>query len=281
MTAFAREQRRTAAAEAVCELRSVNHRYLDIGLHLPEGLGVIATTVRTRLAQVLVRGKVDCRVTLRVSTGSGALTLDTALAAAVVDAAAMLAERHPGLVAMGTADVLRWPGVVGDASHEDCAALVLAAVDAAAATLVRERAREGEQLAEILRARLAEAMALVMELQTNAPAAVAAWRARWQARVAALGVPVDAGRLEQELVIQGQRSDVTEELDRLTVHGGAVAAALAQGGAIGRRLDFLMQELNREANTLAAKSPSADFTATAVALKVVIEQMREQVQNLE
>ncbi|MHB1565796.1 MAG: YicC/YloC family endoribonuclease [Acidiferrobacter sp.] len=281
MTAFAREQRRDGTAEAICELRSVNHRYLDIGLHLPEGLGVVETPVRARLTQALGRGKVDCHVTVRAPAFARALVVDTALVTAVVDAAATLQGVHPGLAPLATVDVLRWPGVVGSASTSGCAALALAAVDAAVDALTTERAREGARLAQILRARLGEVAALVTQLQSRAPAVVVALRERLRARIAALGVSVDPGRLEQELVIWVQRSDVAEELDRLIVHGDAVEAALAHGGAVGRRLDFLMQELHREANTLAAKSPSGEFTAAAVALKVLIEQMREQVQNLE
>ncbi len=281
MTAFARAVRRAEDGEAVCEIRSVNHRYLDIGVRLPEGLGFLETPIRERLAARLRRGKIDCHVSVRRSARVAGLGLDEALAGAVAEAGALLAGRYPQLAAMTIGDVLRWPGVVAPSAVGPFDAPILGAVDEAVDALSAHRGREGARLYAFLDARLGEAEKLVAALRVETAQAPALLRARLAARLAEFDVGVHESRLEQELVLQVQRADVAEELERLYVHMQEARQALGGGGPRGRQLDFLMQELHREATTLAAKSPSAAVTTLTVSLRVLIEQMREQVQNLE
>ncbi len=281
MTAFARAVRRAQDGDIVCEIRSVNHRYLDCGVRLPEGLGALEMPVRERLASRLRRGKVDCHVSVRHAAGGAGLHLDHDLADAVAQAAAALASRHPQLVAMTVGDVLRWPGVAASSGSAGYEEPVLGAVDEAIEVLVAQRGREGERLRAFLEARLVELESLLQRLCSATAEAPALLRARLAARLAEWDASVHEARLEQELVLQVQRADVSEELERLAVHTEEARRALAGAGPRGRQLDFLMQELNREATTLAAKSSSAAVTTLTVSLRVLIEQMREQVQNLE
>lgn len=281
MTAFARREARDAQGEVVCEIRSVNHRYLELAVRVPEGHGVLERAIRERLMRVLVRGKVDCNVTIRRGPMAGGLVVDGALAAEVVRAAGTIQVSHPGLTPLGLADVLRWPGVVNGALAPMPDDLVLEVVEQTLIALVAHREREGARLVSLLTERLAQMAGVVKTLDEQARAAGPRLRARLEARIMALGATVVAERLEQELALLVQRADVREELDRLGVHLAEIEQTLVCGEPLGRRLDFLMQELNREANTLASKSPSAEITAEAVTLKVFIEQMREQVQNLE
>lgn len=281
MTAFAREQVGGDHGELICEIRSVNHRYLDLGIRLPEGLGAWEGAVRERLVAALGRGRVECQITWRRSEASCDLVVDHAAVAGLIRAANALSAMAPGLVPLGLADVMRWPGVLLAPSASALEEGVLGLVDGTIKVLLAHRLREGERLAEGLCGRLDQVRDRVAALKGMAAGIASVLRDRLQAKIAALGATVDPGRLEQEVVLQVQRCDVAEELDRLDVHLTEARTALAGGGPVGRRLDFLMQELNREANTLGAKSPSADVTSQAVAIKVLIEQMREQVQNLE
>lgn len=281
MTAFARAQVHGERGDVVCELRSVNHRYLELSVRLPEGLTALEAVVRERLSRELARGKVDCQVAWRgASTGAG-LVVDRHLVAEIVAAAETLRAAHATLAPLTVAEVLRWPGVVAARPGPPLDGPVTEACERALAALIDYRRREGERLAQGLRERLDLMHAEVAVLQGLVAEGLASWRERLQARVEALAPPLDAGRLEQEVVLWAQRGDVDEETERLVVHIGEARAALAAGGPMGRRLDFLMQELNREANTVASKSSSAAVASAAVGLKVLIEQMREQVQNIE
>ncbi len=281
MTAFARAVRRLQDGEIVCEIRSVNHRYLDVGVRLPEGLAALEMPVRERLGGHVRRGKVDCHVSVRHSPGAAGLALHEGLADAVAQMASALAGRHPQLAPMTAGDVLRWPGVVAPPVSAGCEEPVLGAVDEAIGALVAQRGREGARLCAFLDAHLAEMETLLGTLRAETAGAAPRLAARLAARLAEFDTAVDETRLEQELVLAVQRVDVAEELERLAVHTQEARGALVGTGPRGRQLDFLMQELHREATTLAAKSSSAAITTLTVSLRVLIEQMREQVQNIE
>lgn len=281
MTAFAREQARCDHGEAICEIRSVNHRFLDVSVRLPEGMGALEHLLRHRLVEALGRGKVDCQVTVRRSDGPGRLVVDFALAAELVRTAEAVHTAHPGLAPLALADVLRWPGVMQAPPTPLWEDAIMTAAQGALASLLSHRQREGDRLVAGLGERLEQILARLEALKPLVLAAPDRLRERLRARIKTLDVALDPARLEQEVALQAQRSDVAEEFDRLGVHVAEVRSALRSGGPVGRRLDFLMQEMNREANTLASKSPSAEIASEAVAIKVVIEQMREQVQNIE
>lgn len=284
MTAFARSERQSDWGGLSWELRSVNHRYLEIALRLPESLRALEPLVRERVSARLGRGKVDC--SLRFQTGSAALAgvaLNKPLAQRLLEVAAEL----EGLMGPGTGlrtiDVLRWPGVVSE-PEPDLEAIktdVLAALEQALDELVATRRREGQRTAEMILSRV-EAMAeQVAQVRSRRMEVVARIREKLLARLADLPVEADPNRLEQEMALIAQRLDVEEELDRLDAHLAEVRDVLRRKEPVGRRLDFLMQELNREANTLSSKSADTETTRAAVDLKVYIEQMREQVQNIE
>lgn len=282
MTAFARESVH-APAELIVELRSVNHRYLECHFKLPESLRALETRLREALATGLKRGKVDCHIrTLETAAGSG-LHIDESRLAAVLQAMQRARSLAPELLPPSALEVLKFPGVC-DAPDTDEANLQTAAFavfETALQGLQESRAREGEQLDGFLHQRLEGVEAEVVRVRAELPALRARQEQRLRRRLDELEQPADEGRLEQELVLLLQKSDVDEELDRLNAHIQEVRRVLAHGGPCGRRLDFLMQELNREANTLSSKAIASSTTQSAVELKVLIEQMREQVQNLE
>ncbi|HLV18239.1 MAG TPA: YicC/YloC family endoribonuclease [Pseudomonas sp.] len=283
MTAFARCERAGAYGTLSWELRSVNHRYLEPHLRLPDNFRDLEGPVREALRQGLSRGKVEC--TLRFTeAGSGrTLQIDRARAAQLV----AVAEEVAGLIRqpapINPLEVLAWPGVlVGDAT--DPQALNVAALELfgeALAQLREGRAREGQDLARLLEDRLQAILLEVATLREQIPQMLGLQRQKILDRFSELKLELDSQRLEQELVLLAQKSDVAEELDRLSTHVAEVRRVLKAGGAVGRRLDFLMQELNREANTLGSKAFDPRSTQAAVNLKVLIEQMREQVQNIE
>ena len=285
MTAYAREEIDASWGTAAWELRSVNHRYLDASLRLPEELRALEPVVRERIGQGLRRGKVECTLRMRVAPGqAGRLSLNLELARQLVDAATALAELTPGEApAFGAAELLRWPGVI-EPPELDTDAVggdVLELLDRALGELRSARAREGEQLAGFIRQRCEEIERIALALRDLLPEIIRGQRERLLARLSDLPADLEPGRLEQEMVLYAQKIDVTEELDRLQAHLGEVRRTLGLREPVGRRLDFLMQELNREANTLGSKSVDAKTTAASVDLKVLIEQMREQVQNIE
>ncbi|WP_297395848.1 YicC/YloC family endoribonuclease [Acidiferrobacter sp.] len=281
MTAFARAQVPIEQGEVVCELRSVNHRYLEVSIRLPDGLNALEGMVRERLLAALARGKVDCQVAWRKPPTEAGLVVDHHLAAEIARAAETLRAAHATLAPLTVADVLRWPGVVVARSGPAMDGPVKDACERALTALVEHRTREGERLAQGLREKLDLMDAGVGALRGLVAEGLASLRQRLRTRVEALAPPLEGARLEQEVVLLAQRADVEEEIERLGVHIAEARAALAQAGPIGRHLDFLMQELNREANTVASKSLSARVSSAAVGLKVLIEQMREQVQNIE
>jgi len=284
MTAFARSERPCDDWLIVWELRSVNHRYLELGLRLPEAVRSLEPTVRERMTQTLNRGKVDAALKLQSAPGTGAgLALNRPLVERLLDLTAEVESLMGPGTGLQVGDVLRWPGAVGEAelNQEQLQAGVLAGLDAALADLVATRAREGERIAQLLRQRCAGCAEQVARVRRRRPDVLARQRELLLARLAGLPVEPDSNRLEQELAIAAQRLDVAEELDRLDAHLAEIGDVFVRGEPVGRRLDFLSQELNREANTLSSKSCDTETTRAAVELKVLIEQMREQIQNVE
>jgi uncharacterized protein (TIGR00255 family) len=284
MTAFARQEADTEAGTLAWEIRSLNHRYLELGVRLPEELRAVEAAVRERAGKRLGRGKVECTCRYRpVATGTVPVDIDQDNLGRLLTACETVTARLPETVPLNPIDLLRWPGVVRE-DMVDTGPLVKAALALFEQTLdelVAARQREGAQIRELLLQRCTAMDELVIRARTLLPEIRTALRTRLEARLAELETPADPGRLEQELVLQIQKIDVDEELDRLQSHIGEMHRVLDRKEPVGRRLDFLMQELNREANTLGSKSVAVDTTGISVELKVLIEQMREQIQNVE
>ena len=283
MTAYASAERAAPSGTLTCEVRTVNHRYLEISPRLPDELRSFESALRERIATRLSRGKVDVTVRLRAEAGSGeGLRVNSAVLSRLSELALDMEQRFPRMSIQFT-ELLRFPGVLQQAETDADAmqAALLDVLDQALSALGDTRAREGAKLGEILRERLDGIERIVADVRGWMPEIRTALRARLEARLADIRQPVDPGRLEQELVLQITRMDVDEELDRLSTHITEARRVLALKEPVGRRLDFLMQEFNREANTLGSKSVDSRTTNAAVELKVLIEQMREQVQNIE
>ncbi|MHA7817299.1 MAG: YicC/YloC family endoribonuclease [Pseudohaliea sp.] len=283
MTAFARAGASTAFGTLVVELRSVNHRYLDCHFKLADELRSLEPALRERLGKALARGKVDCLLRLQATTTDRPLELDRARLAQVLAACREIAGEEDSVARPDPLAVLQFPGVARTPApaEDDLTAAALAAFDEALASLAETRAREGEQLGRLVRDRIDAVAREADVVRGQLPALREQQQARLRQRLAALTDSLDTDRLEQELAYLAQKTDVDEELDRLDAHVAEVRRVLDAGGPCGRRLDFLMQELNREANTLSAKSMGIAQTQGAIELKVLIEQMREQVQNIE
>ncbi len=283
MTAFASAESESEFGNLSIELRSVNHRYLEISPRLPEDLRSFETTLRETLTARLSRGKVDATMRLKAAAArSTMLDIDDELLDRLASRAQELASRFPDLHVDFT-NLLNWPGVLCEQStdNEGLQAAAASLLEQALTEFIAAREREGERLAVFLRERLNGIEVLVAGVREHLPEVRAAARARLDQRLAEIKQPADPGRIEQEIVLQLQRMDVDEELDRLASHVAEARRILGTDEAIGRRLDFLMQEFNREANTLGSKAADPRTTKAAVELKVLIEQMREQIQNLE
>ena len=286
MTGFACLERETVAGVLVLELRAVNHRYLELQLKLDDQLRSFETLVREHIASGLTRGKVECRLNLvRNTSGGQQAQIDQTVLQQLAQLSDMVQRQFPQSRALSVADVLRWPGILaGDATPVNTAALaddIRASLDQALQEMAASRAREGAKLKAAVLERLSEMERQVAALQPILPAQFEAYRQRLAAKLQETALNLEPERLAQELVLFAQRVDVDEELTRLTAHMQEVRRILDAGGTAGKRLDFLMQELNREANTLGSKSASIELTQTSMALKVLIEQMREQIQNIE
>jgi uncharacterized protein (TIGR00255 family) len=285
MTGFARRERQGPWGTLTCEIRAVNHRYLELSLRMPEDLRAIENDARQVVSAALRRGKVDVGLYLRGgSSQPTSIEINRGLVEQLARAIAEVAAVGGGtLAAVSPLDVLRWPGVIREAEKD------LQPVQAAAMELLREtvhelnesRGREGARIREMLHGRCESLQQGVALLRARLPDIAARIRTRVAERVAQLGTQVDPARLEQELVLLAYKMDFEEELDRLGSHVTETLQVLDAREPAGRRLDFLMQELNREANTLSSKSQDAETTRAAVDMKVLIEQMREQVQNVE
>lgn len=284
MTGFARQTAESAIGTLAWELRSVNHRYLDVQFRLPDDLRPSEPLLRQKVAGVLGRGKVDCSFHIqRALDRQRDVRLDEELIDLLAARLQAIAARIPGAAPVNPVDVLRWPGVIGEPEIEadSLAAQAAGLLDLALAELDSMRSAEGARIMEILEARCTDIAAIAVSVRERMPAVLEAARAKQLERIARLDVEADPARLEVELALIAQKLDVAEELDRLQGHVTEIRDALASPEPVGRRLDFLMQELNREANTLGSKSGDAETTRAAVELKVLIEQMREQVQNVE
>ena len=284
MTGFARCERATTAGLLAWEVRSVNHRFLEISLRLPEDLRGSEADFRRAIGTVARRGKVDAAFYFRpATTGDRELSLDDALLDRLIENAAAVQRRLGEAGQIDAVDLLRWPGVLREAER-DSAPLLAASMDLLAealAAFTTSRAAEGERIAEMLGSRAAQVRGIADEVAARLPEVQARIRAKFNERLATLGAEGNPERLEQEIAILVQKMDVAEELDRLRSHVEELNSTLASGEAVGRKLDFLMQEFNREANTLSSKSQDVETTRKAVELKVLIEQMREQIQNVE
>ncbi len=283
MTAFAHRRSEHPWGTAIWELRSVNHRYLELSFKLPEGWRQLEPELRDRLRNALQRGKVECSLRLSLQDHNQQLQLNKTLAQQLLDTAHQLRTDIAHAAPIDVLDIMRWPGVMqsgeldGDTITKDLLAAFVDALDDQRAN----RQREGDELALLIEQRLSSISEIVTDLRARMPEIVSGQRDKLRSRLAELQAELDAERLEQEMALIAQKADVDEELDRLDTHVKEVRRVLKKGGAVGRRLDFLMQELNREANTLSSKAVVAESTQAAVELKVLIEQMREQIQNIE
>jgi uncharacterized protein (TIGR00255 family) len=282
MTAYASGERGTEWGTLGCEMRAVNHRFLELGTRLPEELRALEPALRERVASRVSRGKVDLVLRLRPADGEGGLQVDDALVVRLGELAAALAVRFPGMRTQFV-DLLQFPGVLQSKATDQAAlqAEALALVDAVLGDFVAAREREGAQLVAAILERVDGIERIAAEVRTLVPAIRAGQRAKLEARLAELAQGADPARVEQELVLSLQKLDVDEELDRLASHVVEIRRVFTQRQPVGRRLDFLLQEFNREANTLGSKSVDARTSNAAVELKVLIDQIREQVQNIE
>jgi uncharacterized protein (TIGR00255 family) len=284
MTGFAAQTREVGGASIHLELRSVNSRYLDLFFRIGDELRQAEPALRELIGARLARGKVECRLSLQSGAGAvGELALNGALLEQLAAAEATIRARLPQAAALSVGEVLRWPGMLADdgVSFERLQPAVVELTRTALDELVATRAREGAKLADMIRERITRMHELVAQAQPRMPALIAEYQEKLATRLRDALASLDEDRIRQEVALFAQRIDVAEELNRLAAHLDEVERILAKGGAAGKRLDFLMQELNREANTLASKAAASDVTGIAMEMKVLIEQMREQVQNIE
>ena len=284
MTGFSRVETQTEWGTLSCELRSVNHRFLDLHFRLPEQLRELEFDIRQQLKRQLNRGKIDCSIYLQINKTQQQLTnIDRQACQLYIDAAQQIASMLDTPQAINPLEILSSPGVLppSEIDSDELQAITKATLNSAINKMIEIRAREGEELKSMVQQRI-DGIRQQVDIVANAiPDIRQALEARLRERLESLDLAVNPERLEQELVIQGQKMDVDEEIDRLRAHLTEVEHTINSNKPIGRRLDFLMQELNREANTLGSKSQSITSTNVAVEIKVMIEQMREQIQNIE
>ena len=284
MTGYARLERTTEYGTLSWELRSVNHRYLDLGFRMPEEFRGMEPTFRTQVSAVLKRGKVECGLRLTALPGTASqLTINMQVLEQLLVHANEIAEKLPSAIAPNALEVLRWPGLLGE-PEKDPEPAQKAATELLRETLAQlsqNRESEGERIREMLLTRCDAMDEIVQFVREKMPDVMSNLRKRLRDRIAQLTEEVDNERIEIELAVFEQKYDVDEEMDRLNSHLIEVRSTIDRSDPIGRRLDFLMQELNREANTLSSKSQDTEVTRAAVELKVLIEQMREQIQNIE
>jgi uncharacterized protein (TIGR00255 family) len=283
MTAFARQAADHSWGSLVWELRSVNHRYLEPAFKLPDSVRALEMELRERLRTRLARGKVECSLRLTRNAVEGTLRIDDGFLEQLLAATGTVKQRLGSSAPLDPLALLAWPGVLtqGESDGEAVNAAALALFDQALDQLIDTRAREGAALRRLLENHLNAVAAIVGRVRDAMPAILELQRQKLCDRLAELRDELNGDRVEQEMVILAQKADVEEELARLRTHVAEVRRTLKLSAPCGRRLDFLMQELNREANTLSSKSLTSDTTQSAVELKVLIEQMREQIQNIE
>ena len=284
MTAYAQSSINTAWGELLCELRSVNHRYLEISPRMPEEIRMLEPQVREAVAAKLKRGKLDCFIRLHEQQENlNGLELNQPVVQQLNNLLEKMQKQIPQVEPIRAIDILRWPGAIksNEIDVEQMQKLLLDALNKALDLLIDARKKEGEKLADLISQRLRSMREIVGQVEKIVPELAEQYRARLDEKLAEIKEQLEPNRLEQEMVMFLQKTDVAEELDRLRVHIDEVEAILKKPEPVGRRLDFLMQELNREANTLGSKAQDARLTQASIDLKVLIEQIREQVQNIE
>jgi uncharacterized protein (TIGR00255 family) len=284
MTGFARESVETALGTLTWEIRAVNHRYLDVQFKLPDDLRPKEQVFRQQASATLGRGKVECGLYFRRAVDQQTeMQIDTDLVELLGSRISELSAKLPATAALNPIEILRWPGVMKqpEIDAEPLFGEAATLLDTALQAINVMRQSEGRRIEEMLESRCAEIEVIAKTVRKRMPEVLEASRAKQRERIERLDVAADPARLEVELALIAQKIDVDEELDRLESHLVEIRDAIAGDKAVGRRLDFLMQELNREANTLGSKSADTETTKAAVDLKVLIEQMREQIQNVE
>jgi len=282
MTGYAAATRELPMASLAAELKSVNGRFFDLQFRLPEELRTVEPSLRELIQARVGRGKVECRVALTPFAGAAPrIAVNEALLAALAEASRRVRAAIPEAQPLRVGEVLHWPGVLGDdrsaALREACVGLVQQVLAEFAAT----RMREGEKLAQMLIERIGRMEVLIASVQPRLPEAIAAYQEKLAARFREALGGANEERVRQEIALFGAKADVAEEVNRLSAHLEETRRVIGNGGAVGKRLDFLMQELNREANTLGSKSVSKELSDASLELKLLIEQMREQIQNIE
>ncbi|WJG09386.1 YicC/YloC family endoribonuclease [Aliiglaciecola sp. LCG003] len=283
MTAFARREIKAQWGTAVWEIRSVNQRYLETFFRLPEQLRSLEPMLRERFRKSLQRGKVECSLRYVPNDGAvGKLSLNEELAKQLMHAADWV-QSHGQSSGVNPVDILRWPGVIAseETDMDSVQTDVMQAFDETLKDFIQARAAEGANMKTMIEQRLEGIEEQVKLVSARMPEIIAWQKDRLLSRFEEAKIELEEGRVEQEMIMLAQKVDVAEELDRLNSHIGETYNILKKGGAVGRRLDFMMQEFNRESNTLGSKSIHTDITQSAVELKVLIEQMREQIQNIE
>ncbi len=284
MTSYGRAEQSGGWGEASCEIRSVNHRYLEMSIRLPEELRLLEQAIRDRLSKKLKRGKVDCNIRYEQRENfKGALPVNQDLLTKILETAETTNAQLKIPAPINPLELLRWPGVL-DRDIPDPEAIsgpLLELVNETLAAVIDTRQREGDKIRTMILERSKAAKEIVARVRVQMPTILDGIREKLTLRVQELSTEFDNDRLEQELLLLSQKMDVAEEMDRLDAHIDEVQRVLDQDGPVGRRLDFLMQEMNRESNTLGSKSAHIDTTNSSVDLKVLIEQMREQIQNIE
>lgn len=284
MTAFARTQGQGAWGAAVCEVRSINHRYLEMFIRLPETLHAVEVSMRERIRHHVKRGKIECHIRYQPGDVTGSeIIVNKHLAQQLCQATETVGRMLQHAAPVNAMDILHWPGIlqIAEVDLEKIQDQILQLLEKCMEDLIEARIREGAELKQLFLLRLENMKTELAKVREHLPAVMKGQRERLAARFADAKLELDAGRLEQEMVMFAQKTDVSEELERIDTHISEVRRILKQGGTVGRRLDFLMQELNREANTLGAKSVDVETSRASVELKVLIEQIREQVQNVE
>jgi len=282
MTGYAAATRELPTASLAAEVKSVNGRFLDVQFRLPEELRTVEPALRELIQARVARGKVECRVSVTPPTGAAPrISVNEGLLAELAETSKRIRAAVPDARPLSVGEVLHWPGVLADdrsaALREACVALVQEILEDFAAT----RSREGGKLAAMLIERAERMKSLLASIQPKLPEAIAAYEEKLAARLREVLGGTDEERIRQEIALYGVKADVAEELNRLGAHLEEVHRVVRAGGAVGKRLDFLMQELNREANTLGSKSVSKEISDASLELKLLIEQMREQIQNIE
>jgi uncharacterized protein (TIGR00255 family) len=284
MTGYAALSREIGHAALAVELKSVNSRFLDLQFRLPEELRPVEPALRELLAAGVSRGKVECRIAIQPAAGAAPqLAINEALLAALAKAERRILDALPAAQPLRVGEILHWPGMLAneEAGAEALRDASIALVRAALSEFSATRAREGDKLKDMILERIDSIQGRLALIQSHVPDAIAAYQEKLAARLREALATSDEERIRHEIALFGVKIDIAEELNRLGAHLEEVRRVLAAGGAVGKRLDFLMQELNREANTLGSKSVSKELSDASLEFKLLIEQMREQIQNIE